>query len=108
MSAYADRLARGRREHGDKFDPSHLHPRFTPFYGTGARIRVRATYAGGETWERTGTVGTTTGWRPSFLLMHRSSDHGSSDLLGARDEIVAVKYPGARAYRLIHPSEVTA
>ena len=112
MSAYTDRLARGWREHGDAFDASDLHPRFGQFYGTGARIRVRTVWGAGTpdefTDERTGTVGTTTGFRPSFLLMRRSSDHGSSDLLGERDEIVAVKHPGARAYRPIHSSEVVA
>lgn len=51
---------------------------------------MRTTY-GDEVVERTGTVGITTGWHPAFLLMSRSSAMGSSDVLSARDVIVAVK-----------------
>lgn len=90
---YEQYLARKRAQYGSKFDPSELAPQFVPYFGKGGpRIRVRRTYANGETRERTGTVGVTTGWRPAFLLMHRSTDHGSSDVLGRDDVIVAVKY----------------
>jgi hypothetical protein len=41
-------------------------------------------------WERTGVVSSTTGWVPAFLLVHRSSDHGSWDALSSRDRLVAV------------------
>lgn len=71
---------------------------FRPYLHSSTRLRVRRVYPGGEVYERTGTVGKTTGWKPAYLLMHRSSDHGSSDLLGPDDKIVAVKYPGSRSY----------
>ena len=35
-----------------------------------------------------GRIGITTGWAPAFLLMHRTSDHGSSTLLDARTVIL--------------------
>ncbi len=76
----------GEREHGDRFDPSELAAaaHFAPYLRTGLRLKVR----NGD-FVRTGTVGKTTGRRPAFLLMHRSSDHGSWDVLGPSDEIVA-------------------
>lgn len=74
---------------GHAFDDSELWPQFVPFF-RGPRVRVRTTYDGGETFERTGRIGATTGWRPAFLLIHRSNDHGSGDVLGEHDEIIAV------------------
>lgn len=56
-------------------------------FGSGARVKVRNT-AYDET--RTGTVSRTTGWRPALLLMRRRNAHGSSDVLGPNDRIVAV------------------
>lgn len=76
-------------------DRSNLDPRFAVWYENGQRIRVRFSY--GE--ERTGTVAKTCGWKPYYLLMARSNSYGSSDLLGARDTIVAVKV--GRNYRVI-------
>lgn len=100
-------LARCRARHGDKFDPSELVPRFAAFLGTGQRIRVANTR---YDYVRTGTVGATGGWRPAFLLMHRSSDVGSSDILGPDDVITHVQYgrryvPVADLYR--DPNTVT-
>lgn len=57
-------------------------------YGTNVRVRVVNEKTG---YERTGTVSRTTGWSPALLLMHRSNDNGSSDVLGPDDRIVAVK-----------------
>lgn len=84
-------IARGQAQYGEQFDASSLEPRFAPYLRTNTRIKVRRVYDNGEIEERTGRVGVTTGWRPAFLLMHRSSDTGSSDVLGSSDEIVAVK-----------------
>jgi hypothetical protein len=86
---YEQRLERGRAQWGDKFDPSSLEvaSQFIPYFNSDQRVRVRT---GGQ--ELTGRIGTTSGWRPSFLLMRRSSDRGSSYLLGAGDVIVAVQY----------------
>lgn len=74
-------------------DRSDLAPQFASYLHSGQRIRVR--FSHGE--ERTGTVGKTMGWKPAYLLMARSDSMGSSDLLGAGDQIVGVKY--GRTYR---------
>lgn len=78
------------REHGEKWDPSDLTPKFIPYFESGDRIRVRYRH-GDYVMTRTGTVSVTTGWRPAFLLIRRVSDHGSSDVLSEQDEIIAVK-----------------
>lgn len=104
MSVYTDMLERFARTYGDKFDASGLDPRFVQFYGTGARIGVR--YGTDEDGSiEYGTVSTTTGWRPCFLLMHRSSDRGSGTLLTSQMTILSVKHPGSRSYRPLRPSE---
>lgn len=84
---YDEYRARKVAEFGDKFDDSSLAPQFKRFLRTGQRIKVRTRY--GET--KFGTVGVTTGWKPSFLLMHNSRSIGSSTLLHADDEILGVK-----------------
>lgn len=84
MSKYDDFIARKYHEFGDRFDQSDLDPRFVPYFNSGQRIRIQSL---GQIV--TGTVGATSGWKPAFLLMRRSSDHGSSWLLGPRDEILA-------------------
>lgn len=91
MSTYTDYLTRAQRSHGEKFDSSSLAPQFITWFNTGQRIKVRTTYSSGETYIRTGIVGVTTGWRPAFILMHRSNAFGSSDVLDARDEVIAVQ-----------------
>lgn len=94
----------GRQQHGDKFDESELRAakHFAPYLHNGTRLKVRRDYGDGEYHERTGTVGKTTGWRPAFLLMHRSSDRGSSDVLGPEDEITHVH--DGRGYRPVKPA----
>lgn len=86
MRSYDDYLGTKRDQFGDKFDPSALAQEFVPYFESGERIRV----VDGE-HVRTGTIGVTTGWRPAFLLMHRSSDDGSSDVLGLKDRVTHVK-----------------
>ncbi len=78
-------------------DTSGLAPAFAPYYKNGVRIRVTDPATG---FTRTGTVGRTMGWKPSYMLMHRSSSRGSWDLLTVRDEVVAVKI-GSR-YQSVH------
>jgi len=81
-----------RAEHGNRLDLSELHEKFRRYFLSHQRVKVRAYYPeSGESYTRTGRVGKTTGWRPAFLLMHRSSDRGSSDVLSERDEVVAIK-----------------
>lgn len=58
---------------------------FKPFF-RGDRIRVE-----GPAGTRFGRVGMTTGTRPAFLLMHRSTDIGSWDVLGPEDKITGIK-----------------
>jgi hypothetical protein len=101
--AYADRLRRGEAEHGEKWDPSSLDacPTLWRHY-RGDRVRVR--FEHGE--EMTGRI-TTTGWRPAFLLVRRSSDHGSPWLLGPKDRVVAV-WDGRRYVPNAHPELVGA
>lgn len=89
MSAFNDAVRRGIERHGEKFDSSALlavDSTIRQLYGTFTRVKV----ANGE-YVRTGRIGITTGWRPAFLLMHRSSDHGSSDVLGPNDRVIAVQ-----------------
>jgi hypothetical protein len=89
--AFTQYLARAKARHGERFSDAELWPQFRSWYETGQRIRVRTIHADGSTFERTGVVGITTGWRPAFLLIHRSNARGSWDTLGAQDEVVAVK-----------------
>ena len=77
-------------------DRSELAPQFASYYASGERIRVRFHY--GE--ELTGTVGKTIGWRPVYMLMRTARSIGSSDLLRATDQVIAVKH--GRAYRPIY------
>src|SRR5262245_31488243 len=90
MTRFEEYCARQQALHGDKFVPP-TDPRFIDAYNKGQayRIKVRTVYPGSDsTWERWGFVSLTTGWQPAFMLMRRSGQHGSSDLLGARDTIV--------------------
>lgn len=95
---WADHERRWKQRHGDKLDLSRLHEKFRKYYLSDERVKVRAYYPeSGESYTRFGRVSTTTGWKPGFLLMHRSSDIGSSDLLSESDEVVAVQR-GGRGY----------
>jgi len=96
MSKYQESLEKGRAEWGDKFDTSALDecdPKLATYF-RGLRVKIEATYANGDKEVRTGTVSRTTGWRPAFLLMHRSNAIGSSDILSPRDKVIAVQING--------------
>lgn len=82
---YQQAIDRGIARHGRQFDPSCLAMQFAEAFNSGARIIVETRYTNGEVYQRRGTVGISGGWRPTFLLMHRRSDHGSSDVLGMTD-----------------------
>lgn len=100
IGTYIDRryfrrfVANKALEYGPKWDESHLYPQFRDFLYSDMRIRVTGPIFG----TRTGTVGVTTGWAPCFLLMHRSSSRGSSDLLSPADRITHVQLKGTRRY----------
>ena len=90
---FEDYCARGRAQHGDRFQaPTDM--RWINAYNNGRDYRVKVRFSHGE--EKWGFVALTTGWGPSFMLMRREGQHGSSDLLGDRDEIVAHKMKGQR------------
>lgn len=93
MNEWSDYVNRARAKHGDKLDLSAIAEKFLPYF-RGPRIKVQPWYQDDTI---TGTVGVTTGWQPSLLLMRRSSDHGSSILLDDRFEVVAVQH--GRQYR---------
>ena len=85
MRSYKNLLWQGKHEWGDKFDPSALAQKFVRFYESGQRIEVK--FSPDSEPER-GYVGCTTGWKPSFLLIHRRSDLGSSTLLSDHYEVI--------------------
>jgi len=93
MTNYDEMVADKKAQYGGKFDPSDLDPRFVQYFNSGERIRVDTPLTYGKVMSRTGTVGVTTGWRPAFLLIHRSNASGSIDLLLPPDNnrITAVK-----------------
>lgn len=92
MRSYHDYLQGKRIAWGERFDESELDQRFRPYYESQERIKVQTLGM-----ELTGTVGVTTGWKPSFILMRTSRSRGSPWLLGRGDKIIAVK--GGRQYR---------
>lgn len=84
---YQSLIGRRKVQYGDKFSDRNLDPRFVRYYENGERIKV-------ETCGMvlTGTIGVTTGWVPSFLLMRTSRSMGSPWTLGPKDKIIGVKY----------------
>lgn len=88
LTKYGAMVNRGRARHQGKFSEEGLAPKWKPYYESGARIEVR--FSCGTV--KRGRVGVTTGWQPSFLLMLRTSDYGSSHLLEEEDELVKVVY----------------
>jgi hypothetical protein len=96
MKDFENYQERKRQEYGEKFDPSALAKKFIKYFNNGERIEVR--FSSGEI--KRGTVGVTTGWRPSFLLMLRSNSLGSSHLLSEEDEILYIvgKHPAHKVF----------
>lgn len=83
-------LRRLQRNHPAKWDTSDLAVKFIHFYNSGERIKVR-TRSGDIEF---GTVGVTTGWKPIWLLIHRSNHDGSSTTLTNEDTILAYQPDG--------------
>lgn len=77
-------LSRKLTEYGRKFDHSELSRKFIPYFENGQRIIVCSKW--GE--KERGYVGVTTGYKPSFLLIHRKGDVGSGTLLDDSYEII--------------------
>jgi hypothetical protein len=84
MQMFGDYLERKRREHGERFDQSDLSAQFVPFYESGKRIRVD--FGHGDI--KSGRVGVTTGWRPTFILLLTKRSRGSTWLLSDRCIII--------------------
>lgn len=77
------------RQHGDRADISAIascDPWLINAYDSKVRVRVENTKWGDV---RTGTVSRSTGWRPCLLLIARSNQVGSSDVLGPDDRVTA-------------------
>lgn len=90
--------ASARAIHGDKFDPSEIEavsPRIRDHY-RGERVIIENAKHGHR---RAGVVSKTNGWKPALLLVHRSTDAGSWDVISPDDVLVAVK----RGNRYINP-----
>lgn len=109
MNEQLDALyARARVRWGEKFDDTDLRNApslIRSLYGTDARVIVETRYPDGATLRIAGRVGVTTGWKPSFMLLHRRDSIGSSNLIGATEredgtttEVVAVQAEDGRYY----------
>jgi len=82
MTRYDDLLRRRQNQYGSLFSSADLTPAFVSAFNTGERITVEFDW--GE--RRRGTVGVTTGWRPTFILMLTRRSLGSSYALTERDK----------------------
>jgi hypothetical protein len=87
-AAVQRRIAEGRRQWGDKFDPSALleAPAMHRWYESQERVTIDI-WGNGVAIER-GRVSTTAGWKPAFLLMLRKNSTGSPWLLDSRSKVV--------------------
>ena len=85
---------RQRAVHGARFE-APTDARWIQAYNAGERYRIKVLTRypnSDEVTERWGYVALTTGWAPSFMLMRRRGQRGSSDLIDSRDELVAAKW----------------
>lgn len=83
--SFEDYLNRGKIKYGEKFDSSGLSKQFIPYYENGERIWVQFSFT-----KKSGRVGVTTGWKPSFLLMLRKDSRSSPYLLEDKDVILGI------------------
>ena len=86
MRNYQEYIQRKQKTLGLMFDPSELAPQFIPFYENEKRIEVK--FLDGEV--KRGRVGTTTGWKPIFLLLLTQRSMGSCYTLHQDDKILKV------------------
>lgn len=84
MTRYEELIERKRTRYGEKFTTTSLDQRFIPAYNSGERITVKL----GEMIQKRGTVGVTTGWAPSFILLLTKRSTGSMYRLGPTEDIV--------------------
>ena len=94
MTKFDDTCARLRIRHSDELFNAPCGDHLINAFNNGERyrVKVRTTYPSGETMERWGYVSITCGWTPSFMLMKRRGQIGSSDLLNESDAIVDYRW----------------
>lgn len=74
-----------------KISDEHINHAFDRFYNTDIRIEVAFCDSEGKEYERKrGTIGKTTGWKPSYLLMLRRDSIGSSYLINHNTKFLRV------------------
>ena len=66
-------------------DYSDLNSEFTPYYNNGKRIEVDFGYE-----IKRGTVGITTGWKPSYILLLRKDSWYSPYLIGKDAKVLRI------------------
>ena len=86
MTRFEEYCARQQARYGDKFS-APKDSRWIEAYNQAPRLRIKVRFSYGE--EKWGYVALTTGWQPSFMLMRAITQHGSSDLLGDKDQIIS-------------------
>jgi hypothetical protein len=101
---FGDACRRLRAMHGERFSPP-TGPNLINAYNLAHprngepgcyRVCIETSYSGGGSWRRWGYVSITGGWSPSFMLMGRRGQRGSSDLISEpKDRIVASKWIGS-------------
>ena len=93
MTRFEQYCARQRARYGAQF-VAPTGAALIDAYNKGERYRVnvRTTYPDGAHEDRWGYVALTTGWVPSFMLMRRRGQTGSSDLISERDTIIASRW----------------
>lgn len=95
MSNFESYCNRKRAEHGEKFDASALASQFILHFNVGDTRRVKVEFPWTDIHGKPeviwGYVSVTMGWRPTFILMRRRGQIGSSDVLTADCEILAYR-----------------
>ena len=84
---YSDLVRHFEAQYPGRFDDSELWPQFRSWVGYDGRIEVSGEHFAGR--RRTGYLGVTSGWKPAFMLVAKTNSMGSSDLLGAGDQVIA-------------------
>jgi hypothetical protein len=77
ISKFESYLFRKQSQWGEEFDPTDLNLQFVPYFESGKRIEVDFGYE-----IKRGTVGVTTGWKPTFILLLTKRSIGSAYTLG--------------------------
>lgn len=79
--------ARLRAQHGERFDPSHLHRHLWPYFGQQVRVRIGADRRASFTLH--GRLGLTSGPAPRFVLVRQGAPHTFT--LGPHDRVIGTR-----------------